>query len=451
LNNKFKYAQHKCANVLNISGFSSAISKTQTENIYANFSHKDQSLQLHKLSDDSIPRTSQLKPRYAESGYLSSTSKTSPTSSAEASGSHLSLTSSSGCTCSTVEEKYEAEIRKLNKEMESYRATITKLTEKHDGYNNLIQFFENKLNLMAKHLENLNGKSQLKKDEVSKLRAEIDSLRVISSNTGVRVSGNGNPGGLSRAAYNQMRDGSGELLRQPSLESINSHRSSMSSSSKGSKGDKSSLNSFGKQGKKSWGTNVDFQIRSSFTRAFTKNKKPKNGCVSDVEQSAGQISAVSVPLKPISGSTNKLDEIETVPQVVELKKQLEDKDSALTDVRLDALDKAREVDILKETINRLKTENKILKQNYNMLERRMRNESRASSQQSLPTLPDEDPVYEMPPNGDIIRLPVLSKSSVWNCDATFIRVTVSVDFSGNFLSGSASGEISIGGVPVPNY
>lgn len=50
----------------------------------------------------------------------------------------------------------------------------------------------------------------------------------------------------------------------------------------------------------------------------------------------------------------RLDGLETVPQVVELKKQLEDKDSALTDVRLDALDKAREVDILKETINRLK-------------------------------------------------------------------------------------------------
>lgn len=40
--------------------------------------------------------------------------------------------------------------------------------------------------------------------------------------------------------------------------------------------------------------------------------------------------------------------------VVELKKQLKDKDLALTDVRLDALDKAREVDILRETVNRLK-------------------------------------------------------------------------------------------------
>lgn len=50
----------------------------------------------------------------------------------------------------------------------------------------------------------------------------------------------------------------------------------------------------------------------------------------------------------------RLDDIDSVPQLIELKKQLQDKDSTLTDVRLDALDKAREVDVLKETINRLK-------------------------------------------------------------------------------------------------
>lgn len=48
----------------------------------------------------------------------------------------------------------------------------------------------------------------------------------------------------------------------------------------------------------------------------------------------------------------------------------------------------------------MENENKILKQNYTMLERRMRAESRTSSQQSLPTLPDEDPVYEIPPNSE---------------------------------------------------
>lgn len=35
-----------------------------------------------------------------------------------------------------------------------------------------------------------------------------------------------------------------------------------------------------------------------------------------------------------------------------------------------------------------------------MLERRMRAESRTSSQQSLPTLPDEDPVSEIPLNSE---------------------------------------------------
>ncbi|VDM93126.1 unnamed protein product, partial [Onchocerca ochengi] len=182
-------------------------------------------------------------------------------------------------------------------------------------------------------------------------------------------------------------------------------------------------------------------IRSSFSK-FTKNKKTKSCSVSDAEHSPMHTSSGSPSnLKPISGSVSRLDELETVPQVVELKKQLEDKDSALTDVRLDALDKAREVDILKETINRLKNENKILKQNYTMLERRMRAESRTSSQQSLPTLPDEDPVYELPPNGERC---LSGRGS--NC----LKVTVSVDFSGLLRPRSLAGEVSIGFIPLPS-
>uniref|UniRef100_A0A158Q760 AAA domain-containing protein n=1 Tax=Elaeophora elaphi TaxID=1147741 RepID=A0A158Q760_9BILA len=410
------------------------------ENAYANYAHRDANLQLHKLSDDGI-RTPQMKmSRYAESGYLSATSKLSPSSSAvEANDSQLSLTSSSNSLYSSMEEKYEAEIRKLNREMQAYRSTITKLTAKHDGYNHIIQLFESKLQLMAKHVENLQNKSQLKKDEVLKLRAEIEQLRVMSINAGVNVSGNATIT-QRKSSSPQSQDGAGELLRHPSLESVTSHRSSMSSSSKGSKTDKSSLNSFGKQGKKSWTASVDCQIRSSFSK-FTKSKKAKSCSVSDAEHSPMHTSDSPSNLKPISGSVSRLDELETVPQVVELKKQLEDKDSALTDVRLDALDKAREVDILKETINRLKNENKILKQNYTMLERRMRAESRTSSQQSLPTLPDEDPVYEIPSNNE--RCPTGRGS---NC----LKVAVSVDFSGLLRPRSLAGEVSIGFIPVPS-
>ncbi|VDN05769.1 unnamed protein product [Thelazia callipaeda] len=415
-------------------GSSLSSRKSQTENVYANLTHRDGNLQLHKLSDDGI-RTPQMKTsRYAESGYLSAASKLSPNGSAEANDSQLSLISSSNSLYSSMEEKYEAEIRKLNKEMQSYRSTITKLTAKHDGYNHLIQLFESKLQLMAKHVENLQSKSQLKKDEVLKLRAEIEQLRVMSINAGVNVSNVASITQRHSSSPSKLQDGAGELLRHPSLESVTSHRSSMSSSSKGSKTDKSSLNSFGKQGKKSW-------IRSSFSK-FTKSKKVKSGSMSDAEHSPMHSSGSPSNLKPISGSSSRLDELEAVPQVVELKKQLEDKDSALTDVRLDALDKAREVDILKETINRLKNENKILKQNYTILERRMRAESRASSQQSLPTVSDECPVYEVPPAGGERCL--LSNGS------NTLKVTVSVDVSGLLRPRSLAGEVSIGFIALPS-
>ncbi|VDN20513.1 unnamed protein product [Gongylonema pulchrum] len=273
------------------------------------------------------------------------------------------------------------------------------------------------------------------KDEVQKLRAEIEQLRVMSINAGVNVAAIATISQRKNWSPGQSPDGAGELLRHPSLESVTSHRSSMSSSSKGSKTDKSSLNSFGKQGKKSW-------IRSSFSK-FTKSKKSKGGgSISDAEHSPMHTSGSPSTLKPISGSASRLDELESVPQVVELKKQLEDKDSALTDVRLDALDKAREVDILKETINRLKNENKILKQNYTMLERRMRAESRTSSQQSLQALPDEDPVYEVPPSSERSFTSKISGCS-------YVKVTVSVDFSGLLRPRSHAGEISIGFNTLP--
>uniref|UniRef100_A0A914ZNF1 AAA+ ATPase domain-containing protein n=1 Tax=Parascaris univalens TaxID=6257 RepID=A0A914ZNF1_PARUN len=278
------------------------------------------------------------------------------------------------------------------------------------------------------------------KEEVVKLRSEIDHLRVMSISAGVNVPPVATSNGQRKSTGSpHSHDGAGELLRHPSLESVTSHRSSMSSSSKGSKTDKSSLNSFGKQGKRSW-------IRSSFSKAFNKGKKSKNGSASDAEHSPMHTSGTPSSLKPITGSASRLDEIDAVPQVVELKKQLEDKDSALTDVRLDALDKAREVDILKETINRLKTENKLLKHNYTMLERRMRAESRASSQQSLSAMPDEDPVYEVPPPSDA-SFSASNRSS----GCVTLRVTVSVDFSGTLRPTSSASEISIGVIPLPNH
>jgi hypothetical protein len=85
-----------------------------------------------------------------------------------------------------------------------------------------------------------------------------------------------------------------------------------------------------------------------------------------------------------------------------LKRELETKELALTDVQLDALDKAKEIDMLRDTVNRLQVniyqkycispnnnkiqhENQLLKYNFTLLERRVRSESRASSRISLNT------------------------------------------------------------------
>uniref|UniRef100_A0A1I7YF36 Calponin-homology (CH) domain-containing protein n=1 Tax=Steinernema glaseri TaxID=37863 RepID=A0A1I7YF36_9BILA len=404
------------------------------DGIYANFVPRDPNLHLHKLSEGSVihPKS----PHSVNGVYASAMGKViTPPGSHESHGSQLSLASSSGSTYANREERYEAEIRKLNKEMDSYRTTISKLTAKHDGYNHLIQLFDSKLQQMVRHVESLQMKSQLKQAEVESLRSQIDHLRTLSINAGVNVP----PLSSSASIHSQSNgDGAGELLRHQSMESVASQRSSMSSSSKSSKTDKSSLNSFGKQGKKSW-------IRSSFSRAFSKSKKPgKNGSVSDVEQSPLH---QTNGLKPITGSTTRLDEIDNV-QVEELKRQLEDKDNALTDVRLDALDKAREVDVLKETISRLRNENKMLKQNYVMLEMKVRNEcSRASSQQSLGAMNDEDPVYEVPPIARDRRSYGSKRNS--GCQ---VRVCITVDLTGQMREAQEANqqEMNIGSVPLPN-
>ncbi|PIO68938.1 hypothetical protein TELCIR_09259 [Teladorsagia circumcincta] len=198
----------------------------------------------------------------------------------------------------------------------------------------------------------------------------------------------------------------------------------MSSSSKSSRTDKSSLNSFGKS-KKSW-------IRSSLTKAFSK-KKSKHGGMSDTESSPHHA------LNTISGSSSRLEEVE----VDELKKKLEDRDVALTDIRLDALDKAREVDILRETVNRLKHENKQLKSDMSRL--LAGRGSRASSQASIPMLGDEDPVYEAPPSSSSG-----SYSSKRSSGCNSVKVTVNVDLRGVISNAICpDNEIIIGFLAIP--
>ncbi|KAJ1363773.1 hypothetical protein KIN20_023706 [Parelaphostrongylus tenuis] len=371
-----------------VTGSLSARTSKNTDRIYANL--RD-GIHLHRLADEFQPN------------HLSTKTKGS-----DLLDSQSSLTSASP---NSLNDKYEADIRKMARELEGYRQTISKLTRKQEDYSHVMEMFQSKLSQLSKHVD----KSLLKPDDLSKLRQEIDQLRLVSSRLA--------QGGEVKKSI----EGAGELLRQPSLESVASlasHRSSMSSSSKSSRTDKSSLNSFGKS-KKSW-------IRSSLTKAFSK-KKSKNGGISDNEGSPHHT------LNTINGSSNRLDEVE----VDELKKKLEDRDMALTDIRLDALDKAREVDILRETVNRLKHENKQLKSDMSrLLAGRC---SRASSQASIPILGDEEPLYEAPPSSTSG-----SYSSNRSSGCNSVKVTVNVDLRGVISNAICpDNEIIIGFLEIP--
>ncbi|UMM17944.1 hypothetical protein L5515_014251 [Caenorhabditis briggsae] len=336
--------------------------------------------QLHRLSDEKSPAHS------ARSEM----------------GSQLSLASTTAY--GTLNEKYEHAIRDMARDLECYKNTVDSLTKKQENYGALFDLFEQKLRKLTSHID----RSNLKPDEATRFRQDIAHLREISNHL----------------ATNSMHvnEGAGELLRQPSLESVASHRSSMSSSSKSSKQEKISLSSFGKN-KKSWALSVDSQIRSSLSK-FTK-KKNKN-------YDEGHMPS-------ISGSQGTLDNID----VIELRQELKERDSALYEVRLDNLDRAREVDVLKETVNKLKNENKQLKKEVDKLTNT--STTRASSRASLPYIQDDEHVYD-----HACSSTSASQSSKRSSGCNSIKVTVNVDIAGEISSiVNPDKEIIVGYLPMP--
>lgn len=138
-------------------------------------------------------------------------------------------------------------------------------------------------------------------------------------------------------------------------------------------------------------------LRSSFTRAFKKNKS-KRGSGSDAETAGNGIfndlDSNSVPNSPLMSarsfhspshadldSNHNDDSNET--EVRELKRQLREKEMALTDIRLESLTSAHQLENLKEIVNRMRAEMMTLKQDNERLQRLVTNKSLDSSQNSI--------------------------------------------------------------------
>ncbi|KAE8623221.1 hypothetical protein XENTR_v10005542 [Xenopus tropicalis] len=249
-------------------------------------------------------------------------------------GSVLSLASSASSTYSSAEEKMQSEqIRKLRRELESSQEKVATLTTQLSANDS----------------------------ELVDLKETIDLLKSKNSEAQAVILGALNP---TDTASRELR-----IRRQNSSDSISSLNSISSHCSAGSFKDNDSK----KKKKKSW-------LRSSFNKAFNMKKGPKTASsYSDIEEMAtpdssaptspkqqhGQAGPPSPSLhsSPSSSVIFEAQEGEEPEkrEVSELRSELWEKEMKLTDIRLEALNSAHQLEQLRETMHNMQLEVDLLK------------------------------------------------------------------------------------------
>ncbi|XP_035512104.1 neuron navigator 1-like isoform X5 [Morone saxatilis] len=271
----------------------------------------------------------------------------------EVHGSVLSL-------ASNASSSYSSQIRKLRRELESSQEKVSNLTTQLTANQaNLVAAFEQSLTLMTTRLQSLSVSHEQKDSELIELRETIEALRAKNEEAQAVIHGAlNNP--------DNMKDM--QIRRQNSCESISSLNSLTSMSSLGSLKDQDAK----KKKKKSW----VFELRSSFNKAFSIKKGSKT--YSDIEEIAtpdssapnspkmlheglegGEIqssslkSSASATSSVIMETTEEGDIEETA--VSELRSELWVKERELTDIRLEALSSAHQLEQLREAMNNMQS------------------------------------------------------------------------------------------------
>ncbi|XP_019713386.1 LOW QUALITY PROTEIN: neuron navigator 1-like [Hippocampus comes] len=290
-------------------------------------------------------------------------------------GSVLSLasTASSNYSSSNEDRIQGEQIRKLRRELESSQEKVADLTMQLSanlGQANLVAAFEQSLALMTARLQTLSASSEQKDSELNDLRDTIEILKTKNTEAHDIIQG----------ALNNSEIVSKELQinRQNSSESLSSLTSTASHTSMGSLKEQEAK----KKKKKSW----VYELRSSFNKAFSKKGAKPTGPYADIEEIATPES--SVPPSPkvnrvgadpppssmkasASASSSGLCEGSEVADdkvVSDLRSELWEKERKLTDIRLEALTSAHQLEQLQETmtnmqktVDNLKVENDQLK------------------------------------------------------------------------------------------
>ncbi|XP_035276029.1 neuron navigator 2-like isoform X5 [Anguilla anguilla] len=327
----------------------------------------------------------------------------------EVHGSSLSLVSSTSSIYSTPEEKSQSEIRKLRRELDASQEKVSALTTQLSANAHLVAAFEQSLGNMTIRLQSLTMTAEQKDSELNELRKTIEFLKKQNAVAQAAINGVINTPELTcKSQGNGSASDNGEsqpdlrIRRQHSSDSVSSITSATSHSSVGSNMDQDAKN---KKKKKNWSSCTGgkvYELRSSFKQAFSKKKSPKSASShSDIEEMTDSSlpsspklphngSSASTPVLRNSQSNSLLSECtdSEAETVMQLRSELRDKEMKLTDIRLEALSSAHQLDQLREAMNRMQGEIERLKAENDRLKLESQGRcSRAPSQVSIASSP----------------------------------------------------------------
>ncbi|NXU22977.1 NAV2 protein, partial [Thalassarche chlororhynchos] len=309
----------------------------------------------------------------------------------EVHGSSLSLVSSTSSIYSTPEEKCQSEIRKLRRELDASQEKVSALTTQLTANAHLVAAFEQSLGNMTIRLQSLTMTAEQKDSELNELRKTIELLKKQNAAAQAAINGVINTPELNCKGPGAAQPTDLRIRRQHSSDSVSSINSATSHSSVGSNIESDSK----KKKRKNW-------LRSSFKQAFGKKKSPKSASShSDIEEMTDSSlpsspklphhnSTVSTPLLRASHSNSLISECtdSEAETVMQLRNELRDKEMKLTDIRLEALSSAHQLDQLREAMNRMQSEIEKLKAENDRLKSENHGScSRAQSQVSISSSP----------------------------------------------------------------
>ncbi|NWT04051.1 NAV2 protein, partial [Mionectes macconnelli] len=321
----------------------------------------------------------------------------------EVHGSSLSLVSSTSSIYSTPEEKCQSEIRKLRRELDASQEKVSALTTQLTANAHLVAAFEQSLGNMTIRLQSLTmtaeQKASLKNDsELNELRKTIELLKKQNAAAQAAINGVINTPELNCKGPGAAQPTDLRIRRQHSSDSVSSINSATSHSSVGSNIESDSK----KKKRKNWVSVFQQLLRSSFKQAFGKKKSPKSASShSDIEEMTDSSlpsspklphhnTTVSTPLLRTSHSNSLISECtdSEAETVMQLRNELRDKEMKLTDIRLEALSSAHQLDQLREAMNRMQSEIEKLKAENDRLKSENHGScSRAQSQVSISSSP----------------------------------------------------------------